>query len=83
MHVLEHFYLEIIVPIEVFGIDISITNLTISMFAAVAIFLILFIILALKPRVVPGKRQVVIEILLTLSLDKNYRSYFLSRFSLR
>ncbi len=65
MHVLEHFYLEIIVPIEVFGIDISITNLTVSMFAAAAIFLTLFIILALKPRVVPGKRQVVIEILLT------------------
>lgn len=64
MHVLEHFYLEIIVPIEVFGIDISITNLTVSMFAAAAIFLTLFIILALKPRVVPGKRQVVIEILL-------------------
>ena len=65
MHVLEHFYLEVIVPIEVFGIDISITNLTLSMFAAAAIFLTLFIILALKPRVVPGKRQVVIEILLT------------------
>jgi len=65
VHVLEHFYLEVIVPIEVFGIDISITNLTLSMFAAAAIFLTLFIILALKPRVVPGKRQVVIEILLT------------------
>ena len=65
MHVLEHFHLEVIVPIEVFGIDISITNLTLSMFAAAAIFLTLFIILALKPGVVPGKRQVVIEILLT------------------
>jgi len=65
VHVLDHFYLEVIVPIEVFGIDISITNLTLSMFAAAAIFLTLFIILALKPRVVPGKRQVVIEILLT------------------
>jgi F-type H+-transporting ATPase subunit a len=65
VHVLEHFYLEVIVPIEVFGIDISITNLTVSMFAAAAIFLTLFIILAIKPRVVPGKRQVVIEILLT------------------
>jgi len=64
VHVLEHFYLEVIVPIEVFGIDISITNLTLSMFAAAAIFLTLFIILALRPRVVPGKRQVVIEILL-------------------
>jgi len=65
VHVLEHFYLEVIVPIEVFGIDISITNLTLSMFAAAAIFLTLFIILALKPKVVPGKRQVVIEMLLT------------------
>lgn len=65
MHVLEHFYLEVIVPIEVFGIDISITNLTVSMFAAAALFLTLFIILALRPRVIPGKRQVVIEILLT------------------
>jgi F-type H+-transporting ATPase subunit a len=64
LHVLEHFYLEVIVPIELFGIDISITNLTVSMFAAAALFLTLFIILAFKPRVVPGKRQVVIEILL-------------------
>jgi len=48
----------------VFGIDISITNLTISMFAAVFIFLILFILLALRPKVIPGKGQAVIEILL-------------------
>ncbi len=65
MHVLEHFYLEVIVPIEVFGIDLSITNLTLSMFAAAAIFLILLIILAIKPKVTPGKRQIVIELLLT------------------
>lgn len=65
MHVLEHFYLEVIVPIEVFGIDISITNLTVSMFAAAVLFLTLFILLALKPKVVPGKRQAVIEMLLT------------------
>jgi len=65
VHVLEHFYLETIVPIEVFGIDISITNLTVSMFAAAALFLTLFILLALKPKVIPGKRQAVIEMLLT------------------
>jgi len=64
VHVLEHFHLEVIVPIKVFGIDISITNLTISMFAAVFIFLILFILLALRPKVIPGKGQAVIEILL-------------------
>ena len=65
MHVLEHFHLEVIVPIKVFGIDISITNLTLSMFAAAFIFLTLFIVLALKPKVIPGKRQAVIELLLT------------------
>ena len=64
MEVLEHFYLEVIVPIKVFGIDISITNLTLSMFAAAAIFLTLFIILAFRPKIIPGKRQVVIEMLL-------------------
>ncbi len=64
MHVLEHFHLKVIVPIEVFGVDISITNLTLSMFAAAVIFLTLFILLALKPKVAPGKRQVVIEMLL-------------------
>ncbi len=64
MHVLEHFHLEVIVPIKVFGIDISITNLTVSMFAAVFIFLTLFILMALRPKVIPGKGQAVIEILL-------------------
>jgi F-type H+-transporting ATPase subunit a len=64
VHVLEHFHLEVIVPIKVFGIDISITNLTVSMFAAVFIFLTLFILMALRPKVIPGKGQAVIEILL-------------------
>ncbi len=64
MHILEHFHLEVIVPIKVFGIDISITNLTVSMFAATFVFLALLILLALKPKVVPKKGQAVIEILL-------------------
>lgn len=64
MHILEHFHLKVIVPIEVFGIDISITNLTLSLFAAAAVFLTLLILLALKPKIIPGKRQIVIEMLL-------------------
>ena len=64
MEVLEHFHLKVIVPIDVFGIDISITNLTLSMFAAAVVFLTLFILLALKPKIIPGKRQVVMEALL-------------------
>jgi F-type H+-transporting ATPase subunit a len=64
VHILEHFHLEVIVPIKVFGIDISITNLTVSMFAATFVLLALLIILALKPKVVPKKGQAVVEILL-------------------
>jgi F-type H+-transporting ATPase subunit a len=64
LHVLEHFYIEVIIPIKVFGIDISITNLTLSMFGAAILFLVLFLLLAMKPKVVPGKRQAVIEMLL-------------------
>ncbi len=64
MQILEHFYLKTIVPINIFGIDLSITNLVLSMFGAAVLFLGLFIFLALKPKVIPGKRQVVLEIFL-------------------
>lgn len=64
MHVLEHFHLKVIVPIKVFGIDISITNLTLSMIGGVALFLVMLILFAMKPKVVPNKRQAVIEMLL-------------------
>jgi len=70
LHVLEHFYLKVIVPIEVFGIDISITNLTLSMFIAAIVFLTLLVILARKPKIIPGKGQVVIEMLLVFIKKK-------------
>jgi len=65
LQVLEHFHLKVIVPIKIFGIDISITNLTLSMFGAAVLFLVLFILLAMKLKVVPAKRQAVIEFILT------------------
>jgi F-type H+-transporting ATPase subunit a len=64
LEVLEHFYLKTIIPLKIGPLDISITNLTLSMFAGVGIFLILLVLLAVKPKVVPGKRQVVVELLL-------------------
>ena len=64
MVVLEHFYLKVIIPIKIGSFDISITNLTLSMFAGVGIFLILLIIFAANPKKVPGKRQVVVELLI-------------------
>ena len=64
MVVLEHFYLKVIIPIKIGSFDISITNLTLSMFAGVGIFLILLIIFAAKPKKIPGKMQVVVEMLI-------------------
>ncbi len=64
MVVLEHFYQKVIIPIKIGSFDISITNLTLSMFAGVGIFLILLIIFAANPKKVPGKKQVVVELLI-------------------
>ena len=64
MVVLEHFHQKVIIPLKIGSFDISITNLTVSMFAGVGIFLILLLLLAARPKVVPGKRQVVIELLI-------------------
>jgi F-type H+-transporting ATPase subunit a len=62
--VLEHFHQKVIIPLKIGSFDISITNLTVSMFAGVGIFLVLLLLLAARPKVVPGKRQVVIELLI-------------------
>lgn len=64
MEVLEHFQQKVLIPIKIGGFDISITNLTLSMFAGVGLFLLLLLILAIKPRINPGKKQTVIELLL-------------------
>jgi F-type H+-transporting ATPase subunit a len=63
LQVLEHFYQKVLLPIKIGGFDISITNLTVSMFAGVGIFLILFLIMAFKPRISPSKKQTVMELL--------------------
>jgi F-type H+-transporting ATPase subunit a len=64
LEVLEHFHQKVIIPLKIGSFDISITNLTVSMFLGVGIFLILLLLLAARPKVVPGKRQVVIELLI-------------------
>ena len=64
MVVLEHFHQKVIIPLMIGSFDISITNLTVSMFLGVGIFLILLLLLAARPKVVPGKRQVVIELII-------------------
>ncbi len=64
MEVLEHFYNKVLIPIKIGSFDISITNLTVSMFAGAGIFIILLVLFSLKPKVVPTKRQVVVELLI-------------------
>ena len=64
MDILEHFYLKILVPIKIGSFDISITNLTVSMFIAIFIFTVLLLILARKPKIVPTKRQAVVELII-------------------
>lgn len=73
MKILEHFYLKTIYPLKIFGIDISITNLTLSMFGACVLFLVFFIFLAVKPKVKPNKRQIVVEFL--VNFIKRYIVY--------
>ena len=53
--VLEHFYLKTVVPLKIGPADISIINLILSIFAGVGIFIMLSVLLAVKPEVVPGK----------------------------
>ena len=65
MDILEHFHLKILVPIKIGSFDISITNLTVSMFIAVFIFTVLLLVLARKPKIVPTKKQAVVEMLIT------------------
>jgi F-type H+-transporting ATPase subunit a len=73
LQVLEHFYLKTVIPIKVFGIDLSITNLTLSMFGAALLFFILFLVLTLRARRVPKKGQIIIEIL--VNFIKRYMIY--------
>jgi len=63
LEILEEFFLKIYVPIKVFGIDVSITNLVVWMFIATfGVFLTLFL-LSHNMKVVPDKKQTFVEFL--------------------
>ncbi len=64
MHILEHFHLKVIIPIKIYGFDISITNLVLSMMAGTLLFLVLFLTMAIRPKIIPKKGQAVIEIMM-------------------
>jgi len=61
LNILEEFFLKVYVPIKFFGIDISITNLVVWMFAAtVGVFVVLFL-LSRNMKILPNKRQTFVE----------------------
>ena len=64
MDILHHFYLKEIIPVRIGGFDISVTNLTISMFVAVAVFSIILSLFSIRPNIIPTKRQTAVEMLL-------------------
>ncbi len=63
MEILEHFFLEVLVPIKIGPIDISITNLVLSMLIGVGAFMVVLVLFSTRLRIIPGKRQVVAELL--------------------
>ncbi len=66
MEILEHYHLKVIIPLKIFGFDISITNLVLSMFGATLLFLVLFLAMAIRPKIIPKRGQTVIEIMIDL-----------------
>jgi len=65
LQVLEDLELRVVIPLEVWGMDISLTNLALSMMGAVVLFILLFYFLAWRPQMVPGRKQVLVELFIT------------------
>jgi len=63
LEVLEHFHLNSLVDIRLGWFDISITNLVVWMFVGAALFLLIFYLLVIRPKLYPSKRQTVAEML--------------------
>lgn len=61
MEVLENFYHNVIIPIKIGPLDISITNLSLSMFVGVGAFAIILVLFSTGLKIIPGKRQVIAE----------------------
>jgi len=78
LEVLEHFYQKVVIPLKLGILDISITNLTLSMFAAAALFIGLLLWLGARPKRVPGRRQAAMEMLIGL-VKKNMVYNFMGK----
>ncbi|MDZ7836968.1 MAG: F0F1 ATP synthase subunit A [Actinomycetota bacterium] len=78
LEILEHFYQEVIIPIKLGPLDLSVTNLTLSMWGAALLAIVLLLWLGFRPRKVPGKRQLAVEMLIGL-VKKNMVYNFMGK----
>lgn len=70
MNILEHLNQHTVVPLELWGIDLSITNGIVTMWTALAIVFFFFLIASRKPRLVPRPLQNLAEIFITFTRDE-------------
>lgn len=68
-HLLDHFRIEKIIEIHLFGVDFSITNAVIMMWIASVILIILFAIAGRRSREVPSKFQNFMEVVIQFLKD--------------
>ncbi|OGC32564.1 ATP synthase F0 subunit A [candidate division WOR-1 bacterium RIFOXYB2_FULL_48_7] len=57
MNILEHLYQHKLVPLTLFGVDISITNGVITLWTAAALILLFFALASWRARLIPGRLQ--------------------------
>jgi len=70
MNVLEHLNQTVVYPLQVGGIDLSITNGVISMWLAVLLVTLFFLLVSRRLKPVPGKLQNVAEVLVLFLRDE-------------
>jgi len=70
MNILEHLYQHKVIPLELWGIDVSITNGVITMWVALVLVFLFFWLASRKPKLVPGPLQNLAEMFITFTRDE-------------
>jgi F-type H+-transporting ATPase subunit a len=70
MNILEHLYQKKLVPLQLWGIDVSITNGVVVMWLSLAIILLFFYLAARRPRLVPRPLQNLAEMFIIFTRDE-------------
>ena len=70
MNILEHLHQRVLVPLRLSGVDISITNGVVIMWAAVAIVFLFYYFASRRPKMVPGPLQNAAELFIVFTRDE-------------